>query len=50
MKHFTHWIKHKLKDQGHKESILLSEDETVAKTTTKKVEKSPPSTRRPVKQ
>ncbi|XP_015416041.1 PREDICTED: protein FAM205CP-like isoform X1 [Myotis davidii] len=40
MKHFTHWIKHKLKDQGHKESILLSEDETVAKTTTKKVEES----------
>ncbi|XP_028001962.2 protein FAM205C isoform X1 [Eptesicus fuscus] len=50
MKHFPHWIKPKVKDQGHKESILLSKDEPVAKTTTKKVEKSPPSTRGHVKQ
>uniref|UniRef100_A0A8C0CGN5 Family with sequence similarity 205 member C n=1 Tax=Balaenoptera musculus TaxID=9771 RepID=A0A8C0CGN5_BALMU len=49
MKHFTHWINPKVKGQGHKESILLSKDEKVAKTKTKNVEKSPPPTKCPVK-
>ncbi|XP_019479998.1 PREDICTED: protein FAM205C [Hipposideros armiger] len=50
MKHFPHWSDPEVKGQGHKEPILLSKDETVAKTVTKKVEKSPPPTRGPVKQ
>lgn len=41
MKHFPHWINPKVKGQRHKEPILLSKDETVAKTTTKKAEKWP---------
>nr|KAF6433362.1 family with sequence similarity 205 member C [Molossus molossus] len=49
MKHTPHSINPKVKDQGHKESILLSKDETVAKTMIKKVEKSPPSTKGPAK-
>ncbi|XP_036289380.1 protein FAM205C [Pipistrellus kuhlii] len=48
-KHFPHWIKSNVKDQRRKEPILLYKDELVAKTTTKKVEKSPPSTRSHVK-
>ncbi|XP_014637382.1 PREDICTED: protein FAM205CP-like [Ceratotherium simum simum] len=44
MKHFPHWINPELKGQGHKESILLLKDETVAKTMTKKVEKNPSPT------
>nr|KAF6484327.1 family with sequence similarity 205 member C [Rousettus aegyptiacus] len=47
-KHFLHWINPKVKGQGHKESIL-SKDETVAKTITKNVEKSPPLTKGPMK-
>lgn len=50
MKHFPHWSNPEVKGQGHKESILLSKDETVAKTVTKKIEKSPSPTRGPVKQ
>ncbi|XP_033714105.1 protein SPATA31F3 [Tursiops truncatus] len=49
MKHFTHWINPKVKGQGHKESILLSKDEKVAKTKTENVEKRPPPTKCPVK-
>eukprot|EP00070_Physeter_catodon_P020923 XP_023982071.1 protein FAM205C [Physeter catodon] len=49
MKHFTHWINPKVKGQGHKESILLSKDEKVAKTKTKNVEKSSSPTKCPVK-
>ncbi|XP_058380793.1 protein SPATA31F3-like [Diceros bicornis minor] len=45
MKHFPHWINPELKGQGHKESILLLKDETVAKTMTKKVEKNPSPTK-----
>ncbi|XP_019295578.1 protein FAM205C isoform X2 [Panthera pardus] len=48
MKLFPHWINPEVKGQRHKESIL-SKDETVAKTMTKKVEKSPPSTKHPVR-
>ncbi|XP_045324581.1 protein FAM205C isoform X4 [Leopardus geoffroyi] len=48
MKLFPHWINPEVKGQGHKESIL-SKDETVANTMTKKVEKSPPSTKHPVR-
>lgn len=48
MKHFLHWINPKVKGQGHKESIL-SKDETVEKTMTKNVEKSPPLTKGPVR-
>uniref|UniRef100_A0A671EJ65 Family with sequence similarity 205 member C n=1 Tax=Rhinolophus ferrumequinum TaxID=59479 RepID=A0A671EJ65_RHIFE len=50
MKHYPHWSNPEVKDQGHKESILLSKDETVAKTLAKTVEKSPPPTKGPVKQ
>uniref|UniRef100_A0A8C9CL51 Family with sequence similarity 205 member C n=1 Tax=Phocoena sinus TaxID=42100 RepID=A0A8C9CL51_PHOSS len=49
MKHFTHWINPKVKGQGHKESILLSKDEKVAKTKTENVEKRPPPTKCPVR-
>ncbi|XP_077768519.1 protein SPATA31F3-like isoform X5 [Canis aureus] len=49
MKHFPHWINPEVKGQRHKESILLSKDETVPKTMTKKVEKSPPLTKHPVR-
>lgn len=49
MKHFPHWSNPKVKGQGHKEYIL-SKDETMAKTMTKRIEKSPPPTRGPVKQ
>ncbi|XP_006916171.2 protein FAM205C [Pteropus alecto] len=48
MKHFLHWINPKVKGQGHKESIL-SKDETVEKTMTKNVEKSPPLNKGPVR-
>uniref|UniRef100_A0A8C6BVQ7 Family with sequence similarity 205 member C n=1 Tax=Monodon monoceros TaxID=40151 RepID=A0A8C6BVQ7_MONMO len=48
MKHFTHWINPKVKGQGHKESILLSKDEKVAKTKTENV-KRPPPTKCPVR-
>ncbi|XP_066223908.1 protein SPATA31F3 [Saccopteryx leptura] len=48
-KHFLHWTDPDVKDQGHKESILLPKDETVAKTMTKMVEKSLPSTKDPVR-
>ncbi|XP_045726699.1 protein SPATA31F3 isoform X2 [Mirounga angustirostris] len=48
VKHFPHWINPEMKGQGHKESILLSKDETVPKTMTKKVEKTPPPTKHPV--
>ncbi|XP_054439271.1 protein SPATA31F3 [Pteronotus mesoamericanus] len=48
-KHVPHWINPKVKGEGNKESILLSKDETLAKTTTKKIEKSPPSTKGPVR-
>ncbi|XP_037007549.2 protein FAM205C [Artibeus jamaicensis] len=47
-KHVPHWISPKVKGEGHKESIL-SKEETLVKTTTQKVEKSPPSTKGPVK-
>lgn len=50
MKHFPRWSNPEVKGQGHKESILLSKDETVAKTLIKMVEKSPPPTKGPVKQ
>ncbi|KAF3821293.1 hypothetical protein GH733_011446, partial [Mirounga leonina] len=48
VKHFPHWINPEMKGQGHKESILLSKDETVPKTMTKKVEKTPSPTKHPV--
>ncbi|XP_039102997.1 protein FAM205C isoform X1 [Hyaena hyaena] len=48
MKLFPHWINPEVKGQGHKESIL-SKDEIVAKTMTKKVEKSPPSMKHPMR-
>ncbi|XP_029776405.1 protein FAM205C isoform X2 [Suricata suricatta] len=48
VKLFPHWINPEVKGQRHKESIL-SKDETVAKTMTKKVEKSPPSTKHPLR-
>nr|XP_021547313.1 protein FAM205C [Neomonachus schauinslandi] len=48
VKHFPHRINPEMKGQGHKESILLSKDETVPKTMTKKVEKTPPPTKHPV--
>ncbi|XP_035877761.1 protein FAM205C [Phyllostomus discolor] len=44
-----HWINPKVKGEGHKESVLLSKEETLVKTTTQKVEKSPPSTKGPVR-
>lgn len=50
MKHFPHQINPKVKGQGHKESILLPKNETVAKTISKKVEKRPPHTKGSVKQ
>ncbi|XP_045877793.1 protein FAM205C, partial [Meles meles] len=49
VKYFPHWINPEMKSQGHKESILLSKDETVPKTMTKNVEKTPPPTRYPVR-
>ncbi|XP_019821676.2 protein SPATA31F3 isoform X1 [Bos indicus] len=49
LKHFTQWINPDMKGQGHKECILRCKDEKVAKTKTKKAEKSPPSTKRPMK-
>ncbi|XP_059266106.1 protein SPATA31F3 [Mustela nigripes] len=49
VKHFPHWINPEMKGQGHKESILLSKDETVPKTMTKKVEKTPSLTGHPVR-
>ncbi|XP_055434401.1 protein SPATA31F3 isoform X2 [Bubalus kerabau] len=49
LKHFTQWINPDTKGQGHKECILSCKDEKVAKTKTKKAEKSPPSTKRPMK-
>ncbi|XP_043342857.1 protein FAM205C isoform X2 [Cervus elaphus] len=49
LKHFTDWINPNTKDQGHKECILRCKNEKVAKTKTKKAEKSPPPTRRPMK-
>ncbi|XP_032716338.1 protein FAM205C [Lontra canadensis] len=49
VKHFPHWINPEMKGQGHKESILLSKDETVPKPMTKMVEKTPPPTGHPVR-
>ena len=49
LKHFTQWINPDMKGQGRKECILRCKDEKVAKTKTKKAEKSPPSTKRPMK-
>ncbi|CAI9159043.1 unnamed protein product [Rangifer tarandus platyrhynchus] len=49
LKHFTDWINPNMKDQGHKECTLRCKDEKVAKTKTKKAEKSPPPTKRPMK-
>ncbi|XP_069432378.1 protein SPATA31F3-like isoform X2 [Ovis canadensis] len=48
LKHFTHGINPDTKGQGHKECILRCKDEKAAKTKTKKAEKSPPSTKRPM--
>ncbi|XP_036892041.1 protein FAM205C [Sturnira hondurensis] len=48
-KHVPHWINPKVKGEGHKEPILLSKEETLVKTTTQKVEKSPPSTKGPMR-
>ncbi|XP_068829612.1 protein SPATA31F3 [Capricornis sumatraensis] len=48
LKHFTHGINPDTKGQGHKKCILHCKDEKVAKTKTKKGEKSPPSTKRPM--
>ncbi|XP_045695955.1 protein FAM205C [Phyllostomus hastatus] len=48
-KHVPHWINPKVKGEGHKESVLLSKEETLVKTTAQKVEKSPPSTKGPVR-
>ncbi|XP_058379400.1 protein SPATA31F3 [Diceros bicornis minor] len=49
MKHFLYSINSEVKGQGHKEPILLLKDETVAKTATEKVEKSPSPTKDPVR-
>lgn len=38
-----------MEGEGHKESITLSKEETLVKTTTQKVEKSPHSTKGPVR-
>ncbi|XP_052501076.1 protein FAM205C isoform X2 [Budorcas taxicolor] len=48
LKHFTHGINPDTKGQGHKECILHCKDEKAAKTKTKKAEKGPPSTKRPM--
>ncbi|XP_046523247.1 protein FAM205C-like isoform X2 [Equus quagga] len=49
MKYFPYWINPKMKSQGPKEPVLRSKDEMVAKTTTKSVVKSAPSTKDPVR-
>uniref|UniRef100_A0A8C6DZB2 SPATA31-like domain-containing protein n=1 Tax=Moschus moschiferus TaxID=68415 RepID=A0A8C6DZB2_MOSMO len=49
LKHFTHWINPDTKGQGHKECTLRCKDEKVAKTKTKKAEKSSPPTKHPMK-
>ena len=47
--YIPHWINPEMKGQGPEEHILLSKNETVAKTTTKKVLKSAPPTKDPVR-
>uniref|UniRef100_A0A5F5PL06 SPATA31-like domain-containing protein n=2 Tax=Equus TaxID=9789 RepID=A0A5F5PL06_HORSE len=49
MMYIPHWINPEMKGQGPEEHILLSKNETVAKTTTKKVLKSAPPTKDPVR-
>ncbi|KAL2781727.1 protein FAM205C isoform a [Daubentonia madagascariensis] len=48
MKLFLHWINPEVKDQSHEKSTLLSKTETVAKTSTREVKKSPTPTKDPV--
>ncbi|XP_040115493.1 protein FAM205C [Oryx dammah] len=48
LKRFPQGINPDTKGQGHKECILRCKDEKAAKTKTKKAEKSPPSTKRPM--